>query len=197
MASATYENAVQRANVWVADVTAALGSQDRHYGQRVVRAWLHALRDRLTIEAAVKFGQQLPELLRGIYYDGWEPHLVPVKYNTSEYVYRFSAEAFVPSSEVPGIAAAVTRVFGDRMSPGQLTETLAELPGNLRALVREGAPVAETGERARGGREAPPTVHDRLDSITEAVLAIARSLEGSPQRSGAGRTVEEILIASR
>ena len=60
MASATYEHAFQRANVWVADVTNALGSQDRQYGQRVVRAWLHTLRDRLTIEAAVKFGQQLP-----------------------------------------------------------------------------------------------------------------------------------------
>ena len=197
MASATYEHAVQRANVWVADVTAALGSQDRHYGQRVVRAWLHTLRDRLTIEAAVKFAQQLPELLRGIYYDGWEPHLVPVKYNTAEYVYRFSAEAFVPSSEVPGIAAAVTRVFADRMSPGQLAETLAELPGNLRATLRDGAPVAETGERAHPDRTAPPTVHDRLDAITEAVLAIARSLEGPGQRSGAGRAVEEILIAGR
>jgi uncharacterized protein (DUF2267 family) len=197
MASATYEHAVQRANVWVADVTSALGSQDRQYGQRVVRAWLHTLRDRLTIEAAVKLAQQLPELLRGIYYDGWEPHLVPVKYNTAEFVYRFSAEAFVPSSEVPGIAATVTRVFSDRMSPGQLAETLAELPNNLRALVRDGAPVAETGERARSEREAPPTVHERLDSITQAVLAIARSLEGTPQRSGAGRTVEEILIAGR
>lgn len=197
MASATYEHAVQRANVWVADVTSALGSQDRQYGQRVVRAWLHTLRDRLTIEAAVKLGQQLPELLRGIYYDGWEPHLAPVKYNAVEFVYRFSAESFVPSSEVPGIVATVTRVFGDRMSPGQLAETLAELPANLRAVVRDGAAVSETSERARSEREMPPTVHERLDSITQAVLAIARSLEGTPQRSGAGRTVEEILISGR
>ena len=34
---------------------------------------LQALRDRLTVDEAVEFAFQLPQLLRVIYYEGWTP----------------------------------------------------------------------------------------------------------------------------
>lgn len=201
-----YDHAVHRASTWVADVTAALGTQDRHYGRRVLRAWLHTLRDRLTIDAAAKFGQQLPELLRGTYYDGWEPSRVPQKYNASEYVQRFSTEALVPASEVPGIAAAVTHVISEHMSPGQADEALAELPSGLRATIRDGAGVTEPTEPI--GRHRPTTpssIEDRLAALTEAVRTLAQGLEGhraagqgadSAQVARAARLADEILVSA-
>ena len=201
--SSHYAQAVHRASVWVADVAAALGTQDRHYARRVLRAWLHTLRDRLTIDAAAKFGQQLPELLRGTYYDGWEPSRVPVRYHAAEYVQRFAAEAMVPPSEVPALAAAVTHVITEHMSPGQVAEALAELPADLRATVQDGAPVREPVE---GGRPtAPPSLDDRLSALTDAVRALVRGLEGHPalgrgvdteQVARAARLADEILVAS-
>jgi uncharacterized protein (DUF2267 family) len=192
---------VQRANTWLADVTAALGTQDRQYARRMLRTWLHILRDRLTVEAAAKFGQQLPELLRGTYYDGWEPNRVPVKYHAAEYVHRFAREAMVPPAEVPGISATITYVIDGHMSPGQVDEALAELPASLRATIRGGAAVAEPGVRAA----APATTLDeRLETLTEAVRALARGLEsnttGGPvdpaQVARAARLAEEMLVAS-
>ena len=85
-----------------------------------MRTWLHALRDRLTVDAAAKFGQQLPELLRGIYYDGWAPNRAPIKYNVDEYMQRFAADAFIPLAQVASTAATVTEVVANHMSPGQV-----------------------------------------------------------------------------
>ena len=44
---------------------------DKHRAYRLLRATLHALRDRLTAHEAVQFGAQLPMFIRGFYYDGW------------------------------------------------------------------------------------------------------------------------------
>src|SRR5690606_19516091 len=173
-----YAQAVHRASVWVADVAAALGTSDRNYARRVLRAWLHTLRDRLTIDAAAKFGQQLPELLRGTYYDGWEPNRVPMRYNAAEYVQRFAAEAIVAPSEVPGIAAAVTDVISDHMSPGQVIEARAELPAGLRATVQYGAPVTQRVE-PRQPAATKPSIDDRLSALTEAVQTLVRGLQGN------------------
>lgn len=202
-----YEHAVHRASVWLADVTAALGTQDRNYARRALRAWLHTLRDRLTVDAAAKFGQQLPELLRGTYYDGWEPSRVPMRYNAAEYAQRFSAEAVVPASEVPGIAAAITHVISEHMSPGQVAEALAELPNDLRATVRDGAAVSGTAQPS--GRHRPDgdqsSIDARISALTEAVRALARGLEGHHATGGtvdtaqvaqAARLADEILVAS-
>ena len=110
MRSANYSHAVHRANVWIADLARSLETNDRRFAHRVLRTWLHTLRDRLTIDAMVKLGQQLPELLRGEYYDGWEPSRAPMKYDAAEYVRRFSAYALVPADDVPATAATVTEV---------------------------------------------------------------------------------------
>ena len=205
MSSTNYDHAVHRANVWLADVSTALGTHDRAYARRVLRAWLHTFRDRLTVEAAAKFGQQLPELLRGTFYDGWEPSRVPVKFNSAEYVYRFSTEAMVPASEVPGIAAAVTQVISGHMSPGQVDEALAELPIQLRETIRDGAAVSAVGERARSMGPAP-SMEERLASLTEAVRALARGLDSdrsvgqrtadTAQVARAARLAEELLVAN-
>jgi uncharacterized protein (DUF2267 family) len=37
------------------------------------------LRDRLTVEEAVDLRAQLPLIIRGIYYERWQPHRVPEK----------------------------------------------------------------------------------------------------------------------
>jgi len=113
-------------------------------------------------------------LLRGVYYDGWEPNKARVKYTVEQYVQRFAAQASIPAVQAPTTAATITEVMADRMSPGQVSETLAELPTDLRAAVTGTGPVGWTARPVTP----PPPAQDRLDlledqisSLTEAVRA--------------------------
>jgi uncharacterized protein (DUF2267 family) len=211
-----FTHAMHTANSWLADVARSFGTDDRRFAYRALRAWLHALRDRLTVESAAKFAAQLPELLRGVYYDGWNPSGVPVKYGADEYVARFAREARIPAREVPAAATAVARALAGHMSPGQLAETLAQLPESLRttmgrAGLRETAPAGSgpgsgsggTGNGSTGERLA--ALEERIGSLTEALHALAQDLKGDPvsgvseggRGSRGARLAEEILVGSQ
>jgi uncharacterized protein (DUF2267 family) len=43
-----FDHMMHTAHAWLADVAAAFGTEDRRFAYRVLRAWLHTLRDRLT-----------------------------------------------------------------------------------------------------------------------------------------------------
>jgi uncharacterized protein (DUF2267 family) len=203
MPRTNFSHALHNAHVWIADVALALQLEDRRVAHRVLRGWLHALRDRLTVEAAVKFGQQLPEILRGEYYDGWEPNKAPMKYDAAGYVRRFAAEALVAPQEVPAIAASITEVITEHMSPCQVDTALAELPAELRATVRDGAaparPVTD-GDAGAGG-----ALDERVTALAEAVRTLARGLKDDgigdtvdqARVARAARLAEEILVATQ
>lgn len=222
----TFDHAVHTARTWVADVARELGGHDRRYAYRALRAWLHTLRDRLPVNDAVKFSAQLPELLRGVYFDGWEPSRVPVKYSADEYVARFALESRIPAAEVPEVAPAVTRTFARRLSPGQLDEALAHLPASVRDVVAGPDVAARAAAAAQPapagvGRPAPGSgwppedvdgsaeellaeLRARVDNLTEAVRVMAEGLEDNPlegtpaHRSARGaRLAAEILMAGQ
>ena len=60
------DHAFHSAHEWVRDVAREFDTEDLEFAYRVLRAWLHALRDRLTVEASAHFAAQLPELIRGV-----------------------------------------------------------------------------------------------------------------------------------
>jgi uncharacterized protein (DUF2267 family) len=138
---------IDKANTWLADVDAGFGTEDRHLAYRVLRAWLHCLRDRLTVEVAAHFAAQLPELLRGVFYDGWNPSRVPQKYDRDQYLARFAREARVHESEVAKAAKIVTDVAQRHATPGVVAQALRLLPADLRDLLDP----AKAGSAAGGG----------------------------------------------
>ena len=71
------EQSIDKANTGLAEIADGFATEDRTFAYRVTRAWLHALRDRLHVTIAANFATQLPELLRGVFYDGWSPGQVP------------------------------------------------------------------------------------------------------------------------
>jgi uncharacterized protein (DUF2267 family) len=209
--SHNFNHAMHTANIWLADVGASLGTADRRYSYRALRAWLHALRDRLTVDAAVKFGAQLPELLRGIYYDGWTPAKAPIRYGFHQYTQRFALEAAMSPDEVPSVAAAVTQVVAAHVSPGQLEQALAELPSDLRnPLLGNQTRTGSSAEPAPGPGSGRGAAHhrvvaleERVASLTEAVHALAQGLRDahltgieSAHIASAARVADEILLAS-
>jgi uncharacterized protein (DUF2267 family) len=88
-----FATTVQKTNSWLNDLMQIAGFQDRHKAYLALRAALHALRDRLTVEEVAQFGAQLPMLIRGFYYEGWDPTGKPLKVrDKKQYLARIAQE---------------------------------------------------------------------------------------------------------
>jgi uncharacterized protein (DUF2267 family) len=87
------DRATGKASAWLADIDAGFGTHERHLAHRMLRACLHCLLDPLSVEIAAHFAAQLPGLLRGVFFDGWNPSRVPQKYDRAEYVTRYARQA--------------------------------------------------------------------------------------------------------
>ncbi len=68
-----FDRTIHKTNVWLKDLMEIQDCPDRHEAYLALRATLHALRDRLTIKETVQLAAQLPMLIRGFYYEGWDP----------------------------------------------------------------------------------------------------------------------------
>ncbi|GAA1900837.1 DUF2267 domain-containing protein [Streptomyces sodiiphilus] len=130
------EHALHTSHTWLNSVAEALGTTDHQLAYRALRAWLHTFRDRLTVDVAANFAAQLPELLRGVYYEGWDPSTVPVKYDREAFTERFAREAIIPVEEVPDTLSSITAGLHQRLSPGQLELVLQQFPHDVRALLQ-------------------------------------------------------------
>jgi uncharacterized protein (DUF2267 family) len=133
------DHSVEQAHIWLNELAAELGSGDHQYAYRVLRAVLHAVRDRLMVDEAAQLAAQLPELIRGIYYQGWDPSRTPARYHDSKpFLDRIASEALLAGdSEASYAAEAVIDVVRKHISAGEVEHVLHMLPPHVRAVVRK------------------------------------------------------------
>lgn len=135
-----FDTTIQVTNEWLNDVCAELQMADPHRGYAALRSVLHALRDRLPVPLAAHLAAQLPVLLRGVYYEGWDPSRVPEKLHGNEFLKRIGYECQEPRRpHMEELVQAVFRVIRDRISPGEIEKVLSVLPQDLQDLL-VGAP---------------------------------------------------------
>lgn len=132
------DHTVQQTNVWLKGVEDELALDNRQQAYNALRAVLHALRDRLPPEVAIKLGAQLPILLRGIFYEGWHAAGTPTRerhleefgdHVASELPQDFPAAALTT-------ARAVFEILWEKLDPGEFEKVLNHLPASLRAMRR-------------------------------------------------------------
>lgn len=85
-----FETSLDKTNRILKDIEEAYGwpKDRRNQSYAALRTVLHLLRDRLPVQEAAQFGAQLPILVRGIYYDGWNPAIVPIKLRRDDFLYE-------------------------------------------------------------------------------------------------------------
>src|ERR1700730_15490584 len=87
---ASFSTTVDKTNHLLKEIEQAYDwpAERRNQPYAALRAVLHALRDRLTVEEAAQFAAQLPMLVRGLYYTEWDPSRVPPKRSNDEFLQR-------------------------------------------------------------------------------------------------------------
>ena len=118
-----FDHTIHKTNVWLKDLMEILDCPDRQEAYLALRATLHALRDRLTIEETAQLAAQLPMLIRGFYYEGWDPTGKPVKErHRDEFLARIQEE--LPRYEIDPeqVARAVFIVMSHRVSEREIED---------------------------------------------------------------------------
>jgi uncharacterized protein (DUF2267 family) len=131
-----FDRTVHKTNGWLSDIMHVLGSQDRHGAYLALRATLHALRDRVPIEEVAHLGAQLPMLVRGFYYEGWDPTAKPVKLRHKEdFLASLELEMRGAETDDPErLARAVFAVLAGRVTAGEIEDVRRVLPAEIRHL---------------------------------------------------------------
>jgi uncharacterized protein (DUF2267 family) len=113
-----------------------LGWQDRHEIYSPMKATLHALRDGLTVEEVAQLGAQLPMLIRGFYYEGWDPTGKPLKVRQKEQFLAQIEQQFRPDHRIDPekVTRAVFTVLAKRVSDGEIEDVKRILPEEIREL---------------------------------------------------------------
>jgi uncharacterized protein (DUF2267 family) len=130
-----FDRTIHKTNIWLKDLMENLGCTDRREAYAALRATLHALRDRLTIEEAAQFAAQLPMLIRGFYYEGWDPTGKPLKErHRDEFLARIQRELERYKIDSEQVARAVFLVVANRISEGEIQDVEHVLPHEIRDL---------------------------------------------------------------
>jgi len=108
------------------------GSQSQRM-YRILRAVLMALRDRLTVEEATDLGAQLPLLIRGFYYEGWNPTRTSTRERHLAEFLEHVAANLGPGADVDPreVTRAVFRVLGKQATTGQIRDVKCNLPREI------------------------------------------------------------------
>lgn len=130
-----FDETVQKTNRWLKEMEEELGP-NRHRAYQALRAVLHVLRDRLTVELAAHLAAQLPMLIRGIYYEGYRPVGKPEKIRSrDEFLEHISAQfRNIAPMGADDAARVVFGAIGRHCDPGEIRKVIEALPQDIRAL---------------------------------------------------------------
>lgn len=132
----TIDRAPEAVGKWLDEIEDQLHWKDPQKNYHLLRATLHTLRDWLTVDEAADLAAQLPVLIRGIYYEGWDPSATPMRPRTREAFFERLTERYAagPFPNPPGAASAVFAVLKKHVSEGEIRQVRYALPRELQEL---------------------------------------------------------------
>lgn len=132
------EESAQKTRLWLDELAEELGRPgDQKYALRVLRGFLHTLRDRLPVPETAHLAAQLPAFLRGLFYEGWRPTTLPMRYHDLQTFLDKVAEhgQLAGETEAAYGAEAAARVLRTHVGAGELDKVRAVLPHEIVALL--------------------------------------------------------------
>lgn len=127
-----FDKTVQTTNIWLNEIVGRIGP-DEQLAWKVLTVVLHRLRDRLPTELSAHLAANLPLLVRGAYYDQYEPSKQPTDQDFEQFVERVSAwladaRPVDPKDAMEAVFATLSR----HIPRGQIENVQHALPKELR-----------------------------------------------------------------
>ena len=111
-------------------------SDDLKRAFHVLRAVMHAQRDRVEPNVVAQVAAELPLLVRGIFYESWEPAKTPMRMSLTEFLARVEKEAGLKgTSEAEEAVRAVMAVCWVELGEGTMGHLISVLPSDFAVLM--------------------------------------------------------------
>ncbi|MGC9665830.1 DUF2267 domain-containing protein [Planosporangium sp. 12N6] len=133
-----FDTTVDKTNRLLKEIEQEYGwpKERRNQSYAALRGVMHALRDRLTVEESAQLSAQLPMLVRGLYYEGWNPSDVPVKLSRDEFLERVRREfPYEVRGGTQELVATVLRALKLYGTEGEWKDVRASMPKELSTVV--------------------------------------------------------------
>ena len=130
------EHTVHLTHAWINELDELLGWRSKARSYRLLRSVLQTLRDWLPVNESADFAAQLPNLLRGVYYEHWRPAMTPVKHRSkADFLARidhaFVGDPIVHTEEAVSVAL---KFLSTKIAAGEVADVRHALPADVRAL---------------------------------------------------------------
>lgn len=131
-----FDATVHKTNDWLNELMLLLDFGGKRQAYEGLRATLHALRDRLTVDETAQLSAQLPMLIRGFFYEQWDPTGKPLKIRHLDEFLAAVQRPLPPDfpCEPEAVARAVLSLLAARIAAGEIEDVKGLLPAELRTL---------------------------------------------------------------
>jgi uncharacterized protein (DUF2267 family) len=131
----------QTTHIWLNEIGDVIGP-DRQRCYHALRAVLHALRDRLTVDEAAHLAAQLPTFIRGVFYESYRPSDTPLRVRSVEDFIALVNSGLRNIAPIDAVDAtrAVFWTLARHITPGEIDDVKQMLPEEIRRLFPDVAP---------------------------------------------------------
>lgn len=139
------ERNFQAIHEWLNEICENLAWQEepeaKNHALTILRIVLQQLRDNLPVETSAHLSAQLPLLIRGLYFENWNPVIIPLKERKKDQFLISVQEKLIKSSH-PDIdeelaVKAVFQTLSNKISEGEIEKLKYMLPHHIRELWSE------------------------------------------------------------
>jgi len=127
-----FDSTIQKTNIWLDDIMDELDWDDRQRAYHALGAVLHALRDRLPLTESAQLAAQLPQMIRGLYFEGWVPSAASSKERHWNQFLAHILKSLDADAEPEAITRAVLKTLAKHVSPGEIIDVKRCLPEEIR-----------------------------------------------------------------
>ncbi|MDX8482873.1 DUF2267 domain-containing protein [Mesorhizobium sp. VK24D] len=131
-------HAAEQAQQWVNELAKDLDWNEQS-AFRLLKSVLHALRDWLSPEEMADLSAQLPTLIRGIYFEGWNPGEPAWEHKKRDFVICVrNSFGYEPEIDIDKAIAAVFKLLDRHISHGEIAQVRNSMKKSLRQLWPQG-----------------------------------------------------------
>jgi len=135
----SFEKFTQEFEYWLWTIAENMDLDDRpDIAFQALRGVLHAIRDRIIPNEVFDLSAQLPLMVRGVFFEGYNLKDKPDKFNADEFL-EIIEQGFYGNTSVDAETAlkAVLKVLYEKVSEGELEDIYSGMPKDIKKLWKD------------------------------------------------------------